>query len=370
MESQGMEALRRPLDLGDIFDRTFAVVGKTLVRNLFIGTIFFVPAAFFLALGFQTYFSSFADFVSQIPHTNAEMHIQQGEQNKPSTENDEPSPGIQNKKNETQKQLPPEEAMKASFAILGAFFLAGTAMLFFLAASICGRALCSYIVCTECNGGHVPWNEIFSRTSGTVIRRSLGQTLLESLVYIGTTFVIMAAVIIAVIFKKIGILIMIVLLIGCVVMTVFLSVRWSFTVMAIASEQTKALDSFGRSATLVRSHWWRTFGVLLLLGCITGFAVSLVTTPVGFLALWDFYSAYFHSLGSHAASSEPMQAAKMLGSIGWGFGVIIALSGLMKLLIEPAYKCVMYFDLRARHDEFPENPESSSPPFSFTTPRP
>ena len=180
------------------------------------------------------------------------------------------------------------------------------------------------------------------------------------LVYIGIIVIAVILSVICAFFGKIGILFMVIIIVCSMALMFFFNIRWTFTVVTIVNEDAGAMQSFVRSTSLVNGYWWRTLGITMLFGFIMVFAISLIVTPVGFYLMWDFYSAYFKSLGSH--KPDPMQSIKMLGSIGWGLGIMIAVDSLLKLLIEPAYKCAMYFDLRARHNEFEPKPESPSTP--------
>jgi hypothetical protein len=352
-----MEPLRKPLALGDIFDRTFSVIGKTFLRNLCIGIIVLAPAAYILSIGTQAYFSAISEMVSHFPQTKTSIHAQQGTENKEPQQDDEASESSPQEEPAVSNQpKTPEDTMNAVRPMLSAFGLAGLAYLFFVCASISSRALCSRIICKEFDGEQLSWNEIFTSGSLRMIFKSLGQVFLEALVYIGTMVIVTILAVVCVFFGKIGIVFMVLIIVSSLALMLFFNIRWTFTVVTIVNEDVGAMQSFVRSTSLVKDHWWRTLGITMLLGFIIMFGISLIVTPVGFYLMWDFYSAYFKSLG--APAPDPMQSIKLLGSLGWGFGIMIAVDALLKLLVEPAYKCAMYFDLRARHNEFEPKPES------------
>jgi hypothetical protein len=352
-----MEPLRQPLALGDIFDRMFSMIGKTFMRNLYVGIVVLVPAAVVLALGMQVYFSALSQMVSHLPQPKTGIHSQKETENKELQQSEEASEATSEEESTvSSKPESPDDAMKAVFPMLSALSLAGLSYLLFACASVSSRALCSRIICKEFNGEHLPWKSILTAGGVRIVFKSLGQVFLESLVYSGTIVIATILAVLCAFFGKIGIVFMVITIVCALALMLFFNIRWTFTVVAIANEDIGSMQSFVRSTSLVKEHWWRTLGITMLLGFVTMFAISLIVTPVGFYLMWDFYSAYFKSLGSN--TSDPMQSFKALSSLGWGFGVIIAVDALLKLLVEPVYKCAMYFDLRARHSEFETKPES------------
>lgn len=357
-----MNPLRQILSLGDIFDRTFTVIGKSLIRNLFTGAVFIVPAAFLLAFGLQTYFETISTTMANLPKTQTGIQSQQETETLETQEEDDDSDDPSEAAIKSTQQQPPstDEAKSIALPILGSLLFAGFAYLIFAGASVSGQALCSYVICKEFNGETFSWSEFFSSSGARILFNSLGQVFLESLVYIGIMVVAFILMVIAALFGTMGILLMVFVVICSGALMLFLKVRWTFTIAAIANEGVGPMQSFVRSTSLVRGNWWRTLGITFLFAFIAMFAISLIVTPVGFFLMWDFYSAYFKSLGVHG-TQNPAETMKMLSSLGWGFGIIIALDALLKLLVEPAYKCAMYFDLRARHQEFEPIPETTSP---------
>jgi len=133
----------------------------------------------------------------------------------------------------------------------------------------------------------------------------------------------------------------------------YLFISWTFTVVAIAWEDSGVFQSFSRSSFLVKGFWWRTLGILLLLTIIAQFAVSIITTPVQLFALWGFFSKYFSLISSVAeGASESIEFLELFDSIGIGLGIVMFVSYALLLLITPLIPVIMYFDLRARKNEF------------------
>ena len=134
---------------------------------------------------------------------------------------------------------------------------------------------------------------------------------------------------------------------------------------AIVWDESGVMASFGRSALLVSNYWWRTFGILLLFSLLVGFAQSLISTPLMFLAMWDFYSAMFQSMASSGKEAvDPAMISQMMSKVGYAVGIYVVFSTIFTMLIEPVYRSVMYFDLRARRGEFTEH-ESPRPFASY-----
>ncbi len=63
-------------------------------------------------------------------------------------------------------------------------------------------------------------------------------------------------------------------------LAVFFMVSWVFLAPAVVLEGKGAKEALGRSAALVKGHWWRTFGVLLLAFLI----VMAVSLPLGMVS--------------------------------------------------------------------------------------
>ena len=145
-----------------------------------------------------------------------------------------------------------------------------------------------------------------------------------------------------------------------ILVAAYLWVRWVFATPAIAWEDAGVFESFSRSSFLVRGYWWRTFGILILLNIIAQFAISIISTPVTFIAFSDFFRVYFDmitSMSSGEMQSEIMPELMNTFS-GAKFVLYIAFASILGLLITPLITVVMYFDLQARKGEFGETSET------------
>jgi len=105
-----------------------------------------------------------------------------------------------------------------------------------------------------------------------------------------------------------------VLIIGALIVGVF----FAMAVPAFIIERSGAVDSMSRSWTLVRGHWWHTFGVIIVAGIIAG-VVNGILTAIG---------------GSNFFFSWIMSAIAQ--SITAPFVALVAV--------------ILYVDLRSRHE--------------------
>lgn len=306
-----------PMNLGDIFDRLFKLIGKTALRNLIISSIILIPATIIFIYGMNDFFAVISQSVRETQFNN--------------------------------------QFADGYFLSLfkGLTFFAVTYAVFMLAflAAMLGVAI---VGCAEMSNQPLNWNEALSQTFSIRLWRVYGQTILEYIA-LGCLFIIPIFLIaVGAAEKSIGLTFFGVML--CLVATVFgtyLWVRWAFALPAIAWEDAGVIQSFGRSSFLVKGYWWRTFGIILLLNIITQFAISIVTTPIQFAALWGFFSRYFTLIGSISEGAvDSFEILALFDSIGTGLGIVIFVSYVLMLLVLPLITVVMYFDLRARKNEF------------------
>ncbi|MCG3121330.1 MAG: hypothetical protein ALAOOOJD_04374 [bacterium] len=233
--------------------------------------------------------------------------------------------------------------------LLGMMSTFAIAVLIYLLLDLAGALGVTIISCHEMNGQPLTWNDALTMTFSMRLARAVGQIVLQYLA-IGALLVIPYAALIAGVTIKLKTLawlggLSMFLTIGA---AIYLAIRWAFTLPAIACEEAGVLQSFTRSSTLVQGLWWRTLGILLLLTLVVQFALSIITTPLTFLALRDFYSQMFEMMGG---AGDPAQMAFSFKTFGKGLGLVIGISAILTVLISPLIRVVMYFDLRARQDE-------------------
>jgi hypothetical protein len=66
---------------------------------------------------------------------------------------------------------------------------------------------------------------------------------------------------------------------------IWIGVRWALAPAALFGEDRGAMAALGTSWEIVRDHWWRTFGLLLLVGLAVGVASGIVGGVFSVVAL-------------------------------------------------------------------------------------
>lgn len=305
-----------PMTLGDIFDRWFRLIGATWLRNLILASILMLPAAVLFALTLDAGFD----------------HI---------------LTGLDGGLEEDAGMILPWVAEFLVWLCAGLVVLALGTVATTAAITITGSA--------EMSGQQAPWQDTLQRSLGVRFAKLLGVYVLEFLA-LGLIICVPYALVLAAIAADSIALGFAggVLIIAGLGVVIWLAVSWAFTVPAIAWEDTGVMDAFRRSWELVRGHWWRTCGILILMSLIVSFAVSLIMTPIYIVVLWDFFRGYFDMLSTMGPDGPDREIARsMLSSFGFGFGLVNALTSLAQIIVTPLYTVVLYFDLRARRGEFP-----------------
>jgi hypothetical protein len=315
-----------PLQLGDIFDRTFKIVAKSFGRNIILILIFLGVPSVLLVLGLQAFYSMVGDAMQEASAGGG-------------------------------------AGFKDFSIFVGAMlFIACVAVIYFLA-NLASKLAVTSIACGEINDRPLSWREALQRTLSKRFGRAVGQSLMCYLAMAGFflfpfVLVFLGASTGSAFLGLVGVLAFFV----TIPLAVMYWIRWTMALNAIAWEEQGVLGSFSRSEFLVKGQWWRVFGILLLLGVIVQFAVSLVSAPVMFIAMWDSFGEYFKLLSTmNPQKTNPELPLQILSSMGLGMGLTACLSAILTMLVEPAYVSVLYFDLRARTGEFSPEPEAGTP---------
>lgn len=309
-----------PMSLGDIFDALFKLLGRTALRNLILSAIILLPAALISIYGLEALFSSLAEFLRDRAAGRAAATAE----------------------------------MARLFGVLGTYLLVILLLLMAYLAAALGATI---VACSEISGQAITWQEALRRVFSVRLARTWGQSFLAFLALVGIILAAYLVLIAAVVadssaMEGIGV---IALLLG-ICAAVYFWVRWIFALPAIAWEGAGVMESFRRSSFLVNGWWWRTFGIGLLLYLITQFAITLVTTPLSFVALWGFFKNYFALLGSASGGQpDPDIVYRLFDSLGVGLGILIYISYILTAMIVPLFVAIMYFDLRARKGEFAQS---------------
>ncbi|HEY6951031.1 MAG TPA: hypothetical protein VI758_01420 [Bacteroidota bacterium] len=306
-----------PMSLGDIFDRLFKLIGKTWIRNLILACVILIVPVLILTVGMNAFFSSIAALA---------------------------------KENEPGEHLAPHQLF-AMLGSMGWFFLG---LFLFLLASAASTLSITIVSCAEMSGEPMTWQEALDRTFGIRLARQIGVSVIQAVAFSGLILVPYVMLIVAIAMRSTMLgLLGGCLLLACIPIVVFLFIRWAFTTPALGWESLGVFASFRRSWGLVTNNWWRVFGILLLMSIIVSFATSLVMTPVYLITLWKFFASYFEMIGSQGSElRDPSVFLEGLHSFALGIGIVAGLSSVLQMLVTPLYHVVLYFDLRARNNEF------------------
>lgn len=306
-----------PMTLGDIFDRLFKLIGRTWIRNLTIAVIILGPAGLIMGASADMGFSELAELM------------------------------------ENRDYVDPFTATEIS-TLLGFALWFAIGLTLMLIGSVIATVAVTIVGCAEMSGESLSWQEALSRTFHIRVVKVFGQYILEGTLFSAIIAVpyILLIIGIAVDSVALGFLGGFLIFAG-ILIVVYLGISFAFTVPAISWEDADVIESFKRSWTLVRGHWWRTFGILILMGLMVSFAASIIMTPFYLIFLWDFFKAYFDAISAIATGeNDPTIFVTMIKSLGFGIGILSGISSILQLIVTPLYSVVMYFDLRARRGEF------------------
>jgi len=141
------------------------------------------------------------------------------------------------------------------------------------------------------------------------------------------------------------------LLIPAVVYGMYVYIKLSFASVHTVAAGEPMIDSIKKSSELVSKTWWRTFGIILLTSLVVNFIVSLLSTPVSFIFMWDYISQNMQNVVK-GGTEHTQSTAKMIRAMGWGFSLSIIFSYILQNLIAPVFFVVMYYDLKIRKKDF------------------
>ena len=255
----------KQMELGDLFSNTFNLFKETFSRNIVIALVFFIPSGILMAYGFDSFFSTMMESVRK-----AAEHKYDYEYTNPDFD-----------------FISVISSISIYFLSILIFFLGYMAVMIGIT-RICYRAA---------EGERISLGEAFNKIFSVIFLRSIGQSLLLSLalsacVFAGIVLILIGSSADIVPITVIGVF----ALIGGIVLIIYLVFRWYFAFVAIAGEDKKVIESFGKSSFLVEGKWWRTFGIVILFSILIDFAISIISTPVYFIAMWDFILQYFRMI--------------------------------------------------------------------------
>jgi hypothetical protein len=311
-----------PMTLGDIFDRTFNLIGKTFVRNIIIAAVFLLIPVVLLMIAADNFYSSIA--AMGFSANNSAIQYQTG----------------------IQFLLP----------FLGGMILFVVAFVVLALATLFAEIAISYTVGKEIVGESVTLSKALQETFYAKWLYGIGQGLLKFLIIgggIGVVVFFVSTFAVVIDSRMVLVLLIAILMVAIIPVLLFVIIKWYFSLTAVAVEDLGPVDSLRQSWFLVEGNWWRTFGILFLLSILTQFVVYIVSIPFTFGSMWSFYKVIFTAVGQTSGQPDPQAMQQAMKTLGPSVGIGVGVSSLLSLLITPVFTVVMYFDLRARKNDLP-----------------
>lgn len=313
------------MELSDIFEKTFTLIGKTFFRNLIIAILFLGLPLILIAIAADDFSSSIADLQETIKNTHAENWFD------------------------------------LFMTMLESLSFFGAASLLLMLASLFAEIAISVVVREEMASYSISVTDAIDETfSGSKWLYGIGQALLKIVIFAGAVLiVVIAAVILAVVSRLLMVVFLLICWIALVPIMINVTLKWYFALTAVAVDDLTAVESLRESWNMVTGYWWRTFGILFLFSMILQLIITIVSLPISFGGMWNAYREYFTILGKTGGKIDPMTMKNLEASFGPGISISTGVSALLTLLIAPVYTVVMYYDLRARNQ---------APAQTFSTP--
>lgn len=175
-----------------------------------------------------------------------------------------------------------------------------------------------------------------------------------SLIGLGLLMVVAATIILAVFvllmvltvvaLEEQSIAIVIISVLALLALAAWVSVKLALAPAALILDGTGVFASLGRSWTLVKGNWWRTFGILLLTTVIVQVIASVISTPISMVASLAF-TMNGSASGPEAALAQTVPALLVTSMITAVFAAI-------GLAFQAAVTSLLYVDLRIRREGF------------------
>jgi len=173
----------------------------------------------------------------------------------------------------------------------------------------------------------------------------IGWTLLVGLALIvGVAFLVLIVVLAASVSTTglvVGIVIAVLLGLGLAVLGAWIGVKLSLVPSVIVLEQAGIRQAVARSWRLTDGYFWRTFGVLLLVGAILNFAAQVVVQPVSIVG--TLLGVVIDPTGTGAYLTITIITTVVTTVLSLLIGAITA-------VVQAALVAVIYIDLRMRKE--------------------
>jgi uncharacterized membrane protein SirB2 len=135
---------------------------------------------------------------------------------------------------------------------------------------------------------------------------------------------------------------------GAIVVAVWLATKLALVPSAIVLERLGIGAAMKRSWRLTAGYFWKTLGVIVLIGLITYFVTQIITTPIALIG--GFAGLLLNPTGLGASASDPSIAQVYLSQLGINVisTVVSAVIGAVMAVVQSSAVALIYLDLRMR----------------------
>lgn len=130
------------------------------------------------------------------------------------------------------------------------------------------------------------------------------------------------------------------------VLWAWLSTKLAFVPSAIVLERLSIGGGIARSWRLTRGAFWRTFGILLLVGLMVGVATSIITTPVQFIAFLG--GGLVDPTGVSSSDPSAFLTSFLISSVA--IYVVQAFVSSLGMVLQASTASLLYLDSRMRKE--------------------
>jgi len=313
------------MTLGDIFSNSINLIKETFTRNIIILVLFLVPSGILLAFGLKYFFTIMTSSASITQDI-------EGQQIDPS-------------------QLLGKMIGMVIFVLI---------ILIFALAYLGAEIGVLNNGCKQIEGKKISINDTISKIFSITYIKVAAELILLVLALMGIiiagilSMYLLKLFVLLNVFNDVTVNILGVILIIAAFLYAFnLLFKWYFAEVILVHTGCGIIESFKRSSYLVKNNWWRTFGIVILISLVVGFAVSLILSPLSFVFMWDYYRHLFKIMASGGENQiNPVESLEMFSKLGTTFGLIIVINLILRSLAFPLFQIVMYFDLKIRKNDF------------------
>lgn len=314
-----MALITAPLELGDIFDKTVKLIGKTAKRNVAVAAIIILPLTVVMTLIMSSIMQDYSAIILAFVEAKEAGN--------------------------TLSETDIRDIIMPFLKILPLAFGAGLLYLIGMAAA---ESAIIRINCYQVDEKNITWRDALNSAFGGTMWRLIGQRLLFVIALVGISFVAMIPVALSPLF-------LILTFPALFIAWAWIWTRWFLAPQVIVNEESGVFNSFSRSSDLVHGQFWRILGIGLLLTIISSIAISIISTPIQMIAMSGFWSGYMDMITHAGDQTNPAEQlrtmATMFSGMGIGYGIAIGVQTILMLMVQPSYQVVMYYDACARHGE-------------------